>query len=631
MIRYKRAMQNKDQMHPHDIRNLIIFMVVSITLWLSYDHFILKPQVETMKAQQVALQKAAAEQGIEEEKILPLPDMIAASPRVKIDSVTVSGSINLKGGRIDDLVLKEYFVKADKKETVTLLSPAGTANPRYTEFGWIAAENTGTRVPTKDAVWQLTSGKILTPDSPVTLRWSNGQGVNFEKTFSLDQHFGFTVEQKVTNNGGKAVTLLPYALVTEHGLPADYKGTAIIHEGPIGYIGEDLVEHDYGDVKDKGRDVFKADSGWIGITQKYWLTALIPAQAGEATYRFIHIPKSTPNGREKYQSDVLGGSKTISPGASADFSMHLFAGAKKVSLLETYEKEWGVKHFDLAVDFGWFYFLTRPFFFVLNLFYGWVGNFGVAILMFTVVLRICVFPLANTSFRSFAKLKQVSPQMYDLREKYKDDKPKLQQELVALYQREKVNPMAGCLPILVQIPIFFALFKVLSNTIEMRHAPFFGWIQDLSAPDPTSIFNLFGIIPWTPPTFLMIGVWPCLMLISMLLQRSLNPVPEDKLQAKMFAAMPWVMTFILAGFASGLVIYWTFNNILSTVQQYIIMRSMGVPVNFFGGDKTKKKLENAVAHGPDVHPSAEMIEHQIEDALSGKPLTPPKPKKKKKK
>lgn len=632
-------MQPKDQMHPGDIRNLILFMGLSLLLWLAYDHFIIKPHEVALKAQQAAMAQAAASPAAAEDAERPRADVMAATKRLKLENDEIVGSINLTGGRLDDLQLKNYFRTTEKKETVTLLSPAGSPFPQYAEFGWVSAADSQIKTPDKDTVWQIVSGTTLGVDQPVTLRWTNPQGVVFELTYKVDKEFGFTVTQRVINKSAQTVSLSPYALVTEHGLPEEFQGRGVIHEGPIGYMDGELKEYGYHDLSDGKKETFDAETGWMGITQKYWLTALVPDQKEKLTYRYSHTPKKTPGGKDKYQTDLLGAVRAVAPGGETHFDLRVFAGAKKVEALETYADQWSVKHFDLAVDFGLFYFLTRPFFFILNLFYGWVGNFGIAILMFTICLRIAVFPLANTSFKSFAKMKQISPQMYALRETYKEDRARLQQEIVALYQREKVNPMAGCLPMLVQIPIFFALFKVLSNTIEMRHAPFFGWIQDLSAPDPTTVFNLFGVIPWNPPGFLMIGIWPCLMLVSMLIQRSLNPAPDDKMQAMMIKSMPWVMTFILAKFASGLVVYWTFNNIFSAVQQYIIMRSMGVKVSFFGSDKDKEKLTEAVMHGPNIHPGMELAEEKIEEKLfgseetgvPGKIVTLPRPKKKKKK
>lgn len=611
-------MRNADY-HPQDLRNLIIFIACSVLLWLAYDHFIMKPKVQAMRAAQKieATQRAQMTPAqIEEQKEKPRAEVIARSERLSFDNGKIYGTINLTGARLDDVHLHDYYTAVDKKDNVLVLSPAGGPYPRYVEYGWVA-QDAKTKVPDASSVWQGQGNGKLEAGKPITVTWNNGQGLRFEKTFTLDQEYGVNVKQRVVNNSGASVTLFPFALVTEHGLPAEYFHRFIIHEGPVGYIGGELVERKYDDVKENPREDFDSNTGWIGITEKYWLAALVPDQAEAMKYRFIHTPAQTSAGKDKYQTDVMGAARVIPAGASADFAINTYVGAKKVSTLETYEENWKVAHFDLAVDFGLFYFLTRPFFFIINFFYGLVGNFGVAIIMFTVLLRICVFPLANTSFKSFAKLRQVSPQMYELREKYKDDKQKLQEELVALYQREKVNPMAGCLPILVQIPIFFALFKVLSNTIEMRHAPFFGWIQDLSAPDPTSIFNLFGLIPWTPPQFLMIGIWPCLMLLTMIVQRKLSPPPQDKTQAMIINMMPWLMTFVLAGFASGLVIYWTFNNLLSVIQQYIIMKNMGVEVHLFSKDKENEKMEKAVMEGPSIHPGAEVLEEQVEDVLFG--------------
>lgn len=633
-------MQDRDKMHPQDMRNLILFIVLSVALWLAYDHFVMKPKVAQMRAVQEAAQAKASSgtthSGVP--AVRPRDQVTAETARTDFSNAQIRGSVNLKGGRIDDLHLKDYYRTVERKKTVALFSPAGTPYPRYAEYGWVAADK-NVRVPGADTIWRVTgsTGHL------VELSWDNGAGLRFERSITLDEDFGFTVTQRVVNNSGMPVTLHPYALVTEHGLPEDYFGRRVIHEGPVGYIGGKLVERSYKDLEKSPEERFAADSGWIGLTEKYWLTALVPEAAETVTYRFVSAPSPalTPASGPKYryQADILGAARTVASGQSATFSSHLFAGAKKLSLLEAYEKKWAVPHFDLAVDFGWFYFLTKPFFWVLNLFYGWVGNFGIAIIMFTVLLRIAVFPLANTSFRSFAKMRQVGPKMNELRAEYGSDKQKLQEELVKLYQREKVNPMAGCLPILVQIPIFFALFKVLSNTIEMRHAPFFGWIQDLSAPDPTTVFNLFGLIPWTPPGFLMIGAWPCLMLLTMIVQRKLSPPPQDKLQAQMIAAMPYFMTFILAKFASGLVIYWTFNNLFSVIQQYIITRSMGVDVPLLGPDKEKKAVEEAVEKGPAVHPQLEMIEEEVEEALFGDEdedspktgVSKPRPKKKKKK
>lgn len=631
-------MHNRDQMHPQDMRNLIIFGVLSILMWLSYDYFIGRPHAEAMRqaaaSARAQLEASAPADVLDTAIVKPRAEMIAETPRVKIDSKALSGSINLVGGRLDDLQLKDYFKTVERKERVNLLSPARTPHPRYVETGWVAT-STFSGLPNDKTRWSVKGNDTLTSSTPVTITYSSG-GLVFERVFTVDDEFGFTIENRVINNSGRDVALYPYALVTEHGMPEDFLNLGVVHEGPIGYIGDKLEERDYKDFKKKPEEVFSATQGWAGVTGKYWLTALAPSNQGaEMTkYRFVSAPAINESTKDRYQVDMTGTSQTVAVGATISSKVNVFSGAKKLSALQGYEKSWNIPHFDLAVDFGWFYFLTKPFFIALNFLYGLTGNFGIAIIIFTCFLRILVFPLANTSYKSFAKMRMVSPEMYNIRHQYKDDKQKLQEELVKLYQKHNVNPMAGCLPILVQIPIFFALYKVLSNTIEMRHAPFFGWIQDLSVMDPTTIFNLFGLIPWTPPHFLMIGAWPMMMMLAMIVQKNISPPPEDPIQARIIALMPYFMTFIMAKFAAGLVIYWTINNILAIVQQVVIMKSMGVPIHLFSKDKDKAKLEKEIDEGPIVSPSLEMIEEKIEDAVHeglDKPISPPKPKKKKKK
>lgn len=631
-------MHNPDKMHPQDMRNLILFAILAIGMWLSYDYFFARPHAEAVRQSVINAKRIAASAPAE---ILdtaiekPRAEMIASTPRVKIETPTMSGSINLVGARLDDIELKDYYKTAEKKERVNTLSPARTPHPRYIETGWIGKDMPG--LPDAQTRWSVKGGNdILTPSTPVTLTHTAPSGLVFEKTFTVDKDFAFTIENRVSNNTGKTVTLYPFALATEHGKPEDYLAQGVIHEGPIGYIGEELEERDYGDFKKKPEESINARTGWIGLTGKYWLTALAPAVQDEDTkFRFVSSPAVNDKTKDRFQTDITGAGREVAAGEDATYKVNVFSGAKKLKLLEKYEKEWAIPHFDLAVDFGWFYFLTKPFFLAINFLYGLTGNFGIAIIIFTCVLRVFVFPLANVSYRSFAKLRQVSPEMYNLRHQYKDDKPKLQEELVKLYQRHNVNPAAGCLPILVQIPIFFALYKVLSNTIEMRHAPFFGWIQDLSAKDPTSFVNLFGLLPFDAPSFLMIGAWPIFMLIAMIVQKNISPPPDDPIQARLIAIMPYFMTYIMSGFASGLVIYWTVNNILAVIQQIIIMRSMGVPVHLFSKDADKEKLEKEIEEGPIVEPSLVMIEEKIEDAITpdGEPkiLSKPKPKKKKKK
>ena len=630
-------MQDKDKMHPDDMRNLIIFGILSVILWLSYDHFILKPKVEAMKAaQEISVQKAVelqTQEGMVVETERPREEVLTetASARVTVDTDLVFGSFNLTGARLDDLSLKQYHKTVERIENVSILSPSGSLSPKYIEHGWVPLDKS-IKVPNKDSVWSLIGGSQLSANEAIKIQWKNDQGLTFEQEITLNDDYGFNVKQTVMNEGSSDITLYPYALIMRRGIPEDFLGRWIVHEGPIGYFDDELIEKTYNKMDKESRIVKTANQGWIGLTSKDWFTALVPAQQTESKFRMTYTKGAAQGVKDRYQTDYTGAAQLVKTGETTSYETNFFAGAKKLSLLTKYEDQWNVPHFDLAVDFGLFYFLTRPFFAIINFFYGFVGNFGVAIILFTVVLRICVFPLANTSFKSFAKMRQIGPQMSEMREKYKDDKQQMQKELVKLYQKEKVNPMAGCLPILVQIPIFFSLFKVLSNTIEMRHAPFFGWIQDLSAPDPTSVFNLFGLLPFTPFGFLMIGAWPCLMLLTMIVQRKLSPPPTDKMQAKIIAAMPWFMTFILAQFAAGLVIYWTFNNLFSVIQQYIIMRRMGVEVDLIGNILGKNKEPKSVEG---VNAEAALVEEKIEDALSkdeaekpAKPISKPKPKKK---
>lgn len=640
-------MQQKDKMHPDDMRNLILFGILSLVLWLSYDHFILQPKMEKMRAAQEVKEQILTKQAKNPELVVaaerPREDVLQEGDRIEIKSDLVYGSVNLTGARLDDLSLTTYFKTIEKKENSVVLSPVGSPHPKYVEQGWVSADP-NIKVPDSKTQWRQTASNVLSPGNPVTLSWNNGQGLRFEKVISINEDYGFSVIERVINNTRSSVTLFPYGLVAQRGVPEEFLGRWIVHEGPIGYFEDELFEETYGKMDKTPVVEETANQGWVGLTSKNWLTALVPSQGQDVKYRITYraggLTAAGAEIKDRYQADATGPAMVIPAGGMVENQMNFFTGAKKLNLLEKYEEEWDVPHLDLAVDFGLLYFLTRPFFAIINFFYGFVGNFGIAIILFTVVLRICVFPLANTSFRSFAKMRQIGPQMMELREQYADDKQKLQQELVKLYQREKVNPMAGCLPILIQIPIFFALFKVLSNTIEMRHAPFFGWIQDLSAPDPTSFINLFGLLPFDAPSFLSIGAWPCLMLLTMIIQRKLSPPPTDKLQARMIALMPWVMTIVLAQFAAGLVIYWTFNNLLSVIQQYIIMRRMGVDVDLIGNILGKKKEPTPIEG---VHAEAALVEERVEDALGidqadtpenavkKKPISKPKPKKSKKK
>ena len=497
--------------------------------------------------------------------------VIAATPRLRIDSPRLRGSIALVGARLDDLILKDYRETTDPTSPqITLLNPLGSADAYYAEFGWVPADP-ATKVPGPDAVWRADRAR-LGDDGPVTLSWDNGEGLRFIRRIALDDNYMFTVTQRVENRGDKPVTLYPYGLINRTGTPKTL-GYYILHEGLLGVLGESLIEVKYKDLKKEGAQTHDSTGGWLGITDKYWLAALVPDQKSKIKGRFVYTQRKKT---DKYQTDYQRDAVTVAPGADAEVTDRLFAGAKEVKLLDKYRDDFAIPLFDRAVDFGWFYFLTRPIFFAIDLFNHWLGNFGLAILLLTVIIKALFFPLANKSYRAMSKMKKLQPKMTELREKYKDDKAQLQKELMALYKTEKVNPMSGCLPIVVQIPVFFSLYKVLFVTIEMRHAPFFGWIHDLSSPDPTSVFNLFGLLPFDPPSMLAIGAWPLAMGITMFLQQKLNPQPPDPTQAKIMMALPVVFTFMFARFPAGLVIYWTWNNILSIAQQWVIMRRMGL-------------------------------------------------------
>jgi YidC/Oxa1 family membrane protein insertase len=505
-------------------------------------------------------------------------ESLKKAERVRINTPSLHGSISLTGARLDDLTLVKYRETIDPASPeIKLLSPAGSPHPYYAEFGWTPAPDSNINLPNASTVW-ATNDNQLTPEQPLKLTWDNGAGLIFHRTISIDENYLFTVEQMVENSTGAAVTLYPYGLISRHGTP-ETTNFYILHEGPIGVFNETLEEVDYDDLSEGADENFTSTGGWIGFTGKFWLTALIPDQTSKIKARFTHADQG-----DRYQTDFLDQQGINVPsGSTVGITNHLFAGAKVVSVLDTYEEEYGIARFDLAIDWGWFYFLTKPIYFALEFLNSWIGNLGLAIMALTVIIKLILLPLAHKSYVSMSKMKKLQPEMVKLREKYGDDKQKLNQEMMALYKKEKANPAAGCLPIMMQIPIFFALYKVLFVTLLMRHQPFYGWIKDLSAPDPTTVFNLFGLIPWDPPQFLMIGALPLLMGLSMFLQQKLNPQPADPVQAKIFMFMPIFFTYLLASFPAGLVIYWTWNNILSMAQQWFIMRRMGVSVS---GEKT---------------------------------------------
>lgn len=578
-----------------DQKNLVIAIVLCFLIIFGFQYFVEGPQIDAEQQNQAAATNDAAGTSGQAPTVgsdvtapsIPgsaIPNAVSReeslqkSERVKINTPSLHGSISLIGARLDDLTLVKYRETVDPTSPeIKLLSPAGSPNPYYAEFGWSPSPGSELALPNANTEWSTTSNE-LTPDKPLKLTWDNGAGLVFHRTISIDENYLFTVEQMVENNTSNDITMYPYGLISRHGTP-ETTNFYILHEGPIGVLNETLEEVDYDDLSDGVDESYTSTGGWIGITDKFWLTALVPDQKTKIKARFTHTAQG-----DRFQTDFLDQQGINVPvGSTVGATNHLFAGAKVVSVLDTYEEEYGIAKFDLAIDWGWFYFLTKPIYFALEFFNGLIGNLGLAIMALTVVIKIILLPLAHKSYVSMSKMKKLQPDMVKLREQYGDDKQKLNQEMMALYKKEKANPAAGCLPIAMQIPIFFALYKVLFVTLLMRHQPFYGWIKDLAAPDPTTVFNLFGLIPWDPPQFLMIGVLPLLMGLSMFLQQKLNPQPADPIQAKIFLFMPIFFTYLLASFPAGLVIYWTWNNILSMAQQWLIMRRMGVSVS---GQKT---------------------------------------------
>lgn len=549
-------------------KNIILALVLSVVVLFGWQMVFEPPQPQKTTVTSKPSPDLTPDINTEKDDVLPRKDVLQNSTRLSLINEKIKGSISTKGLRFDDIILSDYRETLNKtSDQISLLSPLKTKNPYFVEFGWVSNDKT-IPLPDQNTIWSVNSTKELTPKSPLELSWDNGQGLLFKRTISVDDQYLITVDDQVENKSQKDVTLYPYALTSRYGTP-ETEGFFILHEGPIAFLNDTLEEFDYDDLQDESVIEKNSKGGWLGITDKYWLVAIIPDQKNSVKTRFSH---SIRNNTNKYQVDYLGSAFEISPGNTQSYTNHLFAGAKKVNLLDQYAKEYDIKHLDLAVDFGWFYFLTKPFFLCLKWINSIVGNFGISILIFTVLIKLVFFPLANKSYNSMSKMRLLQPEMLKIRETYKDDRLKMNQAMMDLYKKEKVNPASGCLPILIQIPVFFALYKVLFVTIEMRHAPFYGWIQDLSAPDPTSFVNLFGLLPFQSPEFLQIGIWPMIMGLTMYLQQKLNPQPTDPVQAKVFMFMPFIFTILLASFPAGLVIYWAWNNILSIAQQWVIMK-----------------------------------------------------------
>lgn len=498
-------------------------------------------------------------------EIMASAEAVRQDSRIYIKNASLTGSIRVKGARFDNLLLEKYKQTLENDSPdVELFAPAKTAAPYYAEFGWLSSDSS-LRMPDHNTIWTVRGGE-LTPETPVVLEWNNGQGLKFIRKISLDADYMFNIQQDVENDTGRTVTLYPYGLInrkTENANPS----ASVVHEGLIGVVDNNLKEIKYKDLIDEKAKEFKTAQGWAGFSDRYWFTAFILEGQNQNKVKF------SATGKQNFQTDYVGAPVTAAPGSVASNSVKLFAGAKEIKLLDKYTQSLNIPKFDLAVDFGWYYFLTKPFFYILDFLYNFIGNMGWAILLFAALLRLIMFPIANKSYDSMSKMKKIQPKIKELQERYGNDKMKLQQETLEMYRREKINPAAGCLPMFIQIPVFFSLYKVLNIAIEIRHAPFIGWIKDLSAPDP---LVLSTILHFPVPSLLDIGVWPIIMGITMYVQQKLNPAPTNKDQARMFALMPLIFTFMLGHFASGLVIYWTLSNILSIIQQKAIMRKNGV-------------------------------------------------------
>ena len=544
-------------------KNLLLAIVASLIILLIFQY--LFPTERKMIEENVEAENQIKE--VPQEKILDREEIVKNNKRIYFsESSRIKGSISLIGARFDDVILKDYkdTIKPESKQ-VTLLSPNSTLNPYFVELGWMSQENIN--LPNKNSEWQLIEGKELGPENHITIKWVSPEGIEFFRKIEVDKDYLITVEQKVTNISNKDISLTQYGRINRTGTPKT-SGFYILHEGPIAVLNERLIEIDYDDIIEEGSKSIISKGGWVGITDKYWLAALIPDQRSRIEGGFKAVLKNI----ERYQAQYTSNEIVLEKGETASVKSNVFIGAKEVDLLDKYSNQLSIEMFDRAVDFGWFYVITKPLFLLLHKLSDLLGNVGLSILALTVLIRILLFPLANKSFKSMSKMKILTPKMTEIRERYKTDKLKMQQEIMALYKSEKVNPLSGCLPILIQIPIFFALYKVLFVTLETRHAPFYGWVKDLSAPDPTTIFNLFGLFNFMPPSFLMIGAWPLLMALTMYLQQKLNPAPPDPLQAKIMSFLPLMFLFLFATFPAGLVIYWTWNNILSIGQQWIIMK-----------------------------------------------------------
>ena len=561
-------------------KNVFIAIALSMSVLLFWSAFVDPPKPENIQNQKTVNTQPGNKitdngivPSIEETPInenISREESLKKTNRILLENDKIKGSISLVGASIDDLSFKNYKVNIKSNDIVQFLNPKETKNGYFAESG-LASIGNKIKVPTNKSIWTVVGNKVLSVNNPVTLEWNNGSNLIFRKKIEIDNDYLFKINQEVKNNSSEQVELYPYAQLTRKNIPEDLKGFYILHEGFIAVLDEELKEDDYDDVQEK-KIVREAEKGWIGITDKYWMTALIPKEGEKFKSTFLY--------QDAFKANfLLNNPKIIEPSAKANNEIKIFVAAKEVQTIDAYAEKENIEKLDLIIDWGWFYFFTKPLFFAVDYLFKLTGNFGIAIVLITIIIRLVFFPLANYSFKSMAKMKALQPEMARLKDLHKDDKVKLQQAIMALYKKEQINPASGCLPVLIQIPFFFAIYKMLFISLEMRHQPFFGWIKDLSASDPTTIFNLFGLLPFTPPSFLIIGIWPILMGLTMFVQQKLNPAPTDPIQAKIFMFFPIFLTVILASFPSGLVVYWTVNNILTIAQQWFIMKRTTVKTN----------------------------------------------------
>ena len=554
-----------------DTRNVIAAISLSAAVIILYSLFF-QPEPTTIKKNLIEDKKIETTNDApsldKNEKLTKLSrnDALKESERILFENNSIIGSISLKGASIDDLTFKEYAIELNENDKVTLLNPRNVEDGYLIESGFVST-NKNIDIPDASTIWEISGNKKLSNNKPVKLTWSNSQNITFEKHISLDEQFLFTVKEKIINRSDKSYNFYSYGQIIRNKLP-EISGFYILHEGFLSVLDDELIEEDYDDIQEK-KFTQTAQEGFVAISDKFWLTSIIPPKGKEF--------KTTFDYKNKFRANYISTQGIeVNANSSTEEEIKIIVAAKRVNVIDGYAENLRINKFDLAIDWGFMYFITKPLFFVLDYFFKLLGNYGLAIIAVTVCIRLAFFPLANFSFKSMGKMKLLAPEMARLKEIHKNDKMKLQQAMMALYKKEKVNPMSGCLPILVQIPVFFALYKVLFVTIEMRHMPFYGWIQDLSDRDPTSLFNLFGLVPFDPPSFLLIGAWPIAMGITMFIQQKLNPTPPDPIQAKIFMFFPIFLTVILAPFPAGLVIYWTFNNIFTMIQQYIVQRKMTI-------------------------------------------------------